>query len=169
MTLGGALLLTGCSSLVSLNPFVTDKEAQTDSALIGTWGSDDGDTIYIIRPGGAEYKITYIDKSSTSIKFEARLWRAGSAELLDLVSKSEDAFQVPVHTIMRVWPKPTTLEMAVLDTDWLKKLATEKLATQVVDTRTLITSPGDAVRAFLMINGADDRAYDKKELLQRIP
>ena len=70
---------------------------------------------------------------------------------------------------MRVWPKTSTLEMAFLDTDWLKKQAVEKLATQVIDSRTVIIAPGEAVRNFLMTNGADDRAYEKKELLRRVP
>ena len=168
MTLTGTLLMTGCSSLVSLNPFVTDKEAQTDPALVGTWADGDGETMYIIRPSGAEYQITYVEKSSTT-RFEARVWRAGSAELLDLVPKNEDAFQIPAHTIVRVWPKASTVEMAFLDADWLKKLAVEKLATQVIDSRTLITSPGEAVRTFLSTTAADDRAYEKKNLLHRLP
>src|SRR5476651_775218 len=93
LTLAGAMLMTGCSSLVSLNPFVTDKDAVLDNALAGMWSGDHDGEIYTIRQEGAGYVIAYMDQSSQVIQFQARLMKAGEAELLDLVSTNEDPFQ----------------------------------------------------------------------------
>ena len=51
LTLTATLFLTGCSKLVSVNPFLTDKEAKVDPALLGVWrDSDDEDTL-IVKEG----------------------------------------------------------------------------------------------------------------------
>ena len=40
LALASAVAMTGCSSLVSLNPFVTDPDAVLDPALAGVWSGD---------------------------------------------------------------------------------------------------------------------------------
>ncbi len=37
LALAGTLFMTACSKLVSLNPFVTGKEATLEPALLGVW------------------------------------------------------------------------------------------------------------------------------------
>jgi len=167
LTLACALALTGCSSLLSLNPFVTDDQAAADSALIGTWTDSQDGSVYVIRQDGKAYAITYTDGSSPAAKFEARLLKAGDAELLDLVSANDDPFQIPAHLIVRVWTDGSTMRWAFLDSDWFKQLAAQQLAVQASGDRKLITAPGEAVRQFLLKWGADDRAYDKPTALQK--
>jgi len=168
LILAGALAMTGCSSMVSLNPFVTDKDAVSDPALAGVWSGDNGNSIYAIRQDGTSYTITYMEKSSQAAKFQARLVKAGDAELLDLVSTNEDAFQIPVHTMVRVWPAGNSLRIAFLDSDWLKQNAAQHLATTTADDRLLITASGEAVRSFLMKFGTDEKAYSQPDLLERV-
>lgn len=168
LTVAGAIAMTGCSSLVSLNQFVGDKDAVSDPALAGVWSGDNGDSTFAIRQDGTSYTITYIEKSSQAARFQARLMKAGGAELLDLVSTNEDPFQIPVHTIVRVWPGGNSLKMAFLDSDWLKQNAAQSLATTTANDRLLIIAPGDAVRGFLMKFGADEKAYSKPDLLERV-
>jgi hypothetical protein len=59
-------------------------------------------------------------------------------------------------------------EVAFLDSDWLREQATRQLATAPSGDRTPITSPGDAVRSFLLKYGADEMAHGEVEVLVRV-
>ncbi len=166
LAVAGAALMTGCSSLVSLNPFVSDQEAVIDPALIGVWDTGDDGGLLVIRQSGNHYTILYSENSS-ALKFEARLFRAGDAELLDLVPGSDDGFSIPVHTLVRVWPGQSELRWAFLESDWLKQQAVQQLASQPAGDRTLLTAPGAAVRSLLGKLGDDERAYSKQQAFQR--
>ncbi len=171
LTLAGAAVLTGCSSLISLNPFVADRDAAVDPALVGTWKHEDN--LYIVRASGSIYDITYTDGKSASETFEGRLIRVGAAELLDLVAHDEDGFRIPAHMLVRVWPEDTKLRWVFLDSDWFKQQASQLLATQPSGSRTLITAPADAVRDFAVQYGGDPRAYDAaagmQTMLEKVP
>jgi len=167
LALAGAVAMTGCSSLVSLNPFVTDPDAVLDPALAGVWSGDNGDATYVIRQDGRGYAITYVEKSE-AIRFQAKLMKAGEAELMDLVSADDNAFQLPVHTMVRVWPGGNSVRFAFLDSDWLREQAAKQLATTQTGDRTLITAPGDAVWSYLLKCGVDEKAYGKAEVVERV-
>jgi len=165
LSLIGALLLTGCSKLVSLNPFVSEQEAGFDTALVGTWHDDDGN-LYIIDRIKDHYAITYLEKSSV-MRFEAWLLETADAKLLDLESSNEDPFQIAVHVPVRVWSDGSTLRFAFLDSEWLKQQAMQDLSAQVIDDRTLITAPSADARAFLARLGADTRAHSEVRVLHK--
>ena len=156
-----ALMLTGCSDLLSLNSFVPDKESVADPSLAGTWKGSDEEALYIVLQTNSAYSITYTDKKDTA-KFQGHLMNAGEAEILDLVVERESAFQIPVHMIVRVWPKGSTLRWVFLDSKWLRELAVQQLASQPSGDRTLISAPGEAVRDLVQKYGADTKAYDNK-------
>ena len=163
----GAALMTGCSSLVSLNPFVSDEESVISPALAGVWKTGEDDGLVVIRQSGTHYTILYTENSSTTLKFEGRLFRAGDAELLDLVPSSDDGFSIPVHTVVRVWPGQSELRWAFLESDWLKQQAVRQLASQPAGDRTLLTAPGAVVHSLLAKYGADEKAYSKQKVMQR--
>ena len=163
--LTGALVLPGCSKLVSLNPFVTEEQAAADPGLAGVWTDSGNEEIYIVKPDGKGYSITFLKDSIA--RFEALMFRVGDAILLDVVSDNEDGFQIPAHTPMRVWPEGSTLRMAFLDSDWLREQAEKQIPSQEANGRRVITAPGEMVRAFLLKYGADDRSYGKPEILHR--
>lgn len=167
VALAGLMMMTGCSSMVSLQPFVSEKEAIKDPALPGTWTDDEGKDTYVVGQAGDGYTITYVEKSGTTYKFNGRLWKFGDALLLDLVSTSEAPFHIPVHFAMRVWIERDSLRIAYLDSEWLKKLAAEQLPTQEVDGRKVITAPPAALRAFLQAYAADEKAHGDPETLRR--
>ena len=163
LALASVLFLAGCSSLVSLNQFVTDGEAALDPALPGLWADPDGG-LYAIQKDGAGYAIRYTNKDGEASKFKARTAMAGDVELMDLWSADDNPFQLQVHTPIRIWVAGSTLRMAFLDSDWLKKQAAQQLPTTPADdNRTLIVAPGDAVRGFLLKAGADSKAYKAPE------
>jgi len=168
IAVAGMFAMTGCSSIVSLQPFVMEKDATTEPALPGTWLDSDGKDTFVVQPDGAGYKVTYVEKSGTAYKFDGKLWKIGDTLLLDLVSTNEAPFHLPVHFAMRIWLERDTLSMAFYDTDWLKKKVSEQLASQKVDDRTVITATPEAIRAFCLANAKDDKAHGDAETLHRI-
>lgn len=168
LALASAITLTGCSTLVSLNPFVTGEQAVMDPALLGLWTDQEGKDTYRISQDGTGYSIRYASDSSDVYQFKAHLMVAGDVKLLDLVSANEDAFQIAVDTPVRVWIEGSTLRVAFLQSDWLKEQAVKQLPTVPAKDRTLITGPGEAVRNFLAKFGADPKAGDEPEVLHRV-
>jgi hypothetical protein len=162
-----AIALTGCSSLVSLNPFVTDEQAVMDPTLLGTWTNEDGTENYCIRQDGTGYSIRLTDSSDTR-QFKARLMVSDDVKLLDLVAANEDPFQIAVHTPLRVWTEGSTLRIAFLQSDWLEAQARQELPTVRTEERTLITAPSEAVRNFLTKIGADPKACGEPDVLHRV-
>jgi len=160
LALTGASFLTGCSSLVSLNPFIADGSA-TDAGLIGAWKNADpkNEDMYLIKQDGASYAIKYIGEKNDVSNFRAQLAKIGDAEFLDLVTADDTPFTVPVHVLVRVWPGDDKMQWAFLDSDWMRQQAKQSLATQENSDRTLITHQGDAVAQFLKKFGTDDRAH----------
>jgi len=161
LALTSAALLTGCSSLISLNPFVPDGQAASDPRLVGTWkgAAADSKEQFSIVQKGAIYGVHYWEDGSSSANFEARLARIGNAEVLDLICTDDKAFAIPVHMLARVWPGDDTLRWVLLDSDWLRQQARQSLATQETDDRTLVTTQGETAAQFLTKFGADERAY----------
>ncbi|SPE24843.1 exported hypothetical protein [Candidatus Sulfopaludibacter sp. SbA3] len=169
LALAGAMALTGCTNLVSLNPFVTEKQAVMDPNLVGTWKSDDGDSIFVVEGGTSSYSITYTNKGD-STPFTAMLFKAGDAELLDLVSTKEAFLQVPVHAVVRVWPEGSQLRWAFLSSKWLQEQTTRELVSQPVGDTQMLTSPGEAVRSVLLKYAGDSKAWDDKpNVMTRMP
>ena len=166
LALAGTLMCTGCSELVGLHPFVTDKEAALDARLLGVWVDDDD--LYMVRQDGNGYTIGYSDKKSAAVyKLNAKMLKVGEARILDLTPAEEDAFRIAAHTPLRVWMEGATLRIAFLDSKWLREHASAQLAVQELDKRLLITSPGEEVTRFLPTYGADDRAYGKPTVLTK--
>ncbi len=168
-----ALTMTGCTSILSLLPAVSDQEATMDSALEGTWiaasdrDKDDADVCTIVRGSGNAYNVTLRTDKET-LKFEARLFRAGGAGILDMVTRNNgDPFAVSGHAFVRVWTGGNSLRWAFLDSDWLKKRAATMPA-QTVDGVLVLTAPTSSIRDFLRANGGDDRAYSNSESFERL-
>ena len=165
----GLCALTGCSGLISLNPFAPDNLVIQNPALPGVWS--DSDSTVIIKARDRGYSITMVsrDKNDGTLNFTAQLFGAGNAEILDLVSADDkDPFRIAVHTPVRIWVDEHTLKFAYLDSKWLRAQARAQLPVQEMGDRTLITAPADALTKFLLLNGGDDRAYEgTPEVLER--
>jgi hypothetical protein len=168
LVLAGAITLTGCSSLISLNSFVTDEQAIMDPTLLGVWTNAEGKDIYWITQDGSGYKIRYASEGAGVYECKANLMVAGAVKILDLVAANEDAFQLVVHTPVRVWIESGTLRFNFLQSDWLKEQAGKQVPTALTKDRLLITGPGESVGSFLAKTGADARASDEPEVLHRV-
>jgi len=97
LALAGAALLTGCSSLISLDPFVTEDQAASDPNLLGVWqgaGDDDKD-LTVIRQKGSAYTIRYFgNDKDMSLGFEGRLcaWEMRSSWTLPAPTTTPSPF-----------------------------------------------------------------------------
>ena len=164
LALTGAMALTGCSKMASLNTFITEDEATIDPALIGVWQDKDGEDTYVVKQAGRAYSITGTDKSST-FKLEARLLETGDVKIIDITAKDPAPGQIPVHMPLRFSLQGATLRIAFLDSDWLRQLAVQQLGAQNAEGRTVSGASGDAVRNFLVKYGGDPRAQGDEQLL----
>jgi hypothetical protein len=145
---------------------VTDKEAARDERLPGMWVGEDG--TYTVTAEGNGYAISRTEKKLGGVyKLKAKLLKIGETRILDLIAEDEDPFQVAVHTPLRVWLEGATLRVAFLDSKWLREQAKAQLAVQEVNDRLLITSPGEAVKRFLLTHVAEDRAHGEPTVLTR--
>ena len=170
LALAATLILTGCDNpaLLSLEPVATDQEAVFDPTLLGTWGADhDKDLCIFRRDGDSGYAITYVSDGSVR-QFSARLFRVGESSMLDLTPDGTDGFQIAGHAVVRIWTKGGTLRWAYLDTEWLRKQASQLLPNRADDKRLVLTAPGAAVRAFVAKYGVDDKAHGDTTEWQRV-
>lgn len=164
----GAFCLAGCSDLVSLNPFVTDKQAVIDPTLLGTWISDDGKDVYFVGESGTGYEIRHASDGSDEVtSLKGNLLVSGDIKLMDVVDPKKNAFQMQVHTPVRIWIEGDTLRFAFLDSDWLRTQAAQQLAAVAAGDGNLITLPSDAVRSFFLNAGTDPKAYGEVNALHR--
>jgi hypothetical protein len=165
-------ILTGCDTpapgLLSLEPVATASDTATDSGLPGTWQSQgEKDLIVIIRQadeGG--YQIAALSGGSV-MNFQAQLFRVKDAELLDLSPADDNDFRIPGHAVVRVWVDGPTFRWAFLDSDWLKQKAAA-LATHSGDGKMQLFSSTEAVRAVIVANGSNDKAYGQVATWQRV-
>ncbi|MBS1858811.1 MAG: hypothetical protein JST11_25800 [Acidobacteria bacterium] len=151
---------TGCSDLISVNAFAPDNLVIQDAALPGIWADDD--QIYVVKAKDDGYTIAVLPAkdNGTALSFTAKLFRAGNAEILDLVPAGDDAFRLAVHTPVRIWVDEHTLRFTYLDSKWLREQVRAGLTSQELNKRTLITSPAATLTRFLLIHGGDDRAWE---------
>ena len=173
LALAGALILAGCDNpaLLSLDPVVTDEEAVFDPTLLGTWAADQGkdtkDLCIFRRDGDSGYTITWVSGGDAR-QFSARLFRVGEVSMMDLTPDGSDDFRIAGHALVRIWTGGGTLRWAYLDTEWLRKQASQLLPNKTDDKRMVLTVPGAAVRAFVAKYGIDDKAHGDATEWQRV-
>jgi len=113
LMIAGAVVTTGCSSLLSLQPVVTEQETTFEPALVGAWSSEGDDDLFVIRQTkDRQYRIRY-----GPADFDGRLFRAGNAWFLDVTHKEESALQVPAHAVVRLWLEGDTLRWTFIESD----------------------------------------------------
>jgi hypothetical protein len=170
LSLAGALALAGCDpSLISLAPAVSAQDAVFDSTLLGTWEAATGGDHFIFERGkGNAYTVTMVSDGN-SRQFDALLFQAGEARLLDLSPRqSDDSFQVPGHALIRILASDTSLRWTYLDSDWLRQQAARELPNRARDNDgMLLTAETGPLYGFLTRYAGDDRAHGDVEEWQR--
>jgi len=125
----GLGLLLGC--VPSLNPLYTDKDVIFDSALVGTWSGDDEKESWAFEKGADKsYNLTQTDSEGNTARFEAHLLQLKDYRFLDLylielgkeskINNYAGCALIPGHMFFKVSRIEPTLQMAVMDPDWIK-------------------------------------------------
>lgn len=120
-----ATLLAGCV-VTSVYPFYTAKDVGFDPALVGAWaetGSTNAANEHwrFEKAEGQAYKLTVQDKEKPT-EYDAYLFKLKGRRFLDLCPRERPDNSLPPHYLLKVTRIEPTLEMQVLDYDWLTKL-----------------------------------------------
>lgn len=118
------LLMTGCWPK-SVHPFYQPRDVIFDSALLGTWSespkpSDKDETWTFSQERGNTYRVIF-RSDERELSFDGHLFRLGNVHLLDLYSRNRAVCDVPAHTLLRVTKVNNSLELRLLNPDWIKK------------------------------------------------
>ena len=124
--LGFALFfLAGCV-VSSIYPYYTAKDLTFDPALLGTWGdaekTNDNNEVWLFEKIEAQtYKMTIRDSSETNA-FDTHLFTLGGQKFLDSLPRDRVDYHTPEHFLFRIKSMTPTLELQLLDYEWLTKL-----------------------------------------------
>ena len=160
-----ACWLAGCDSdpigfALSLQPFFTDSDLQSDPLLVGSWtDAEDGLTFTFEPPRGKQYKLVVKeteDGNTSSTEFEAHLLRLGGYWFIDFLPKPGQSggtfYQVHMiraHSVAQIDLTRDSLRMTFLEAAWLqKKIDANALNTcyQGAAGALLLTGPSEEVR-----------------------
>ena len=124
-------IITGC--VPSLNPIYTDKDVVFDSALVGTWGTQEPREKWVFSKSGANaYNLKQTDSEGIMAEFDVRLVRLGDYKFLDLVLVNVDerytklngwaGFSlIPAHLVLQVHEMEPKLKISAMNPDWMKE------------------------------------------------
>jgi len=172
----GLLWLTGC--VPCLHPLYTEKDRTTESDLLGTWRQADSKDTWEFESGADEsYVLTYTEKS-VAARFRATLLQLGEHLFLDLYPAEESGVKndlvklhfVPAHTFALLRIKGDTIELAMMDNDWLQaKLSRKELTIphEVIEDGVVLTASTKQLQEFVLKHAVDPQAFSKPTLLKR--
>jgi len=173
ITVVALALFAGC--VPSLHSLYTDKDLAFDSALIGQWSEiGNKETWTFTKSGEKAYQLVYVDKKGEQGTFKVHLVEVQGERFLDLYPEdpglTENAFYkwhlFGAHTFMQVKQIKTTLQLAPLNLDWLKKHLQKHpnaIQHEVQDNRILLTAQTQALQAFLIKHKDTKDAFMKME------
>jgi hypothetical protein len=176
-----ALVLSAC--VPSLNPLYTEHDLVFDPALVGHWAENDNaqDTWTFEKSGDQDYKAIYQEKGKTG-EFDVHLVKLGERLFLDFYPQDDGIKEMdrndfyrfhflPVHTFARVSLSGSTVDMAFLDPDWLKKLLDREPKAIRHERRgedgIILTASTKDLQTFLLKH-ADEAFGDKPTVLKRV-
>jgi hypothetical protein len=172
-----AVFSPGCL-VVSLNPVYDDATLAWEPALIGQWiDADDKASLDITRGEWRSYRLRYEHPIETG-ELTGYLTIVGNEKYLDVMpvrGQDRGSFLIPVHAFLRLRFEGDRLELTPLSYDWLSERVlgakpTPGLAV-VLDQKenALITSPVDAIRAWLRLQPADGPMFGAAATFTRKP
>ena len=158
-SLAAMLAFGGCAAK-SFAPVVDKQDRVVDPRLVGTWHSDDQQSV-VIEERDSDYAIRYTENDGKAGSFDARLGRLGNRWILDLspagssVATASDAYKallLPLHTFVIIDAIGARMEASLVKSDSLEAyLAREPTAVghTKVDDGLVLTAPTPELRAFL--------------------
>jgi hypothetical protein len=180
-----SLVMNGCDDnngfALSLAPFYTPADLQTDQGLVGEWKTEDGDVTFRFGAGeGKAYIVTVKERegeSEKSAEFEGHLMHLGAYSFVDFFPKGaaegSDFFQMHLlraHSIVRIELSSDTLHIAFLDGTWLRKKMDEKnvdVPCQKTDGMMLLTGTTAEVQDLVFQHANDNDGFPEPITLTR--
>ena len=172
------VVLGGC--VPTLHPLYTDADLVFEPALLGCWDADKGETWTFAKETDNSYTMTLVSNNKTG-KFTAHLLKLDNTLYLDLIPQKMDIdaadfyqlYLYPVHVFMKVYQISPTLEMAVMDIDWLKKYlkenpdAIEYTFAGKDNKQPIITASTSELQAFVKAHANDKDAWEQRAVMSR--
>ena len=162
----GFALLTGCTTVVSVNPLYrdTDRAIVFDPSLLGKWTGEDT-TFTIVPEGKKAYRVVgFMAEKKELEDVTMHLVKVGRQMLLD-VSLGRTGPELPCHVFLRVRIEPGTFYASLMSTQWLDERIKQdgKLKYEVKEGNTLLTCPSAELQKHLLPYARDKRAFDNEE------
>jgi len=142
--LGAILLITsgvwlgGCGSVGSIQPLETGEPLMESASLRGKWVTTDGNSqeleyFQVDSASGDKYFVSSLKPNGKlQVLYEVSLVQVGKDTFMDAAFSetesdeehrdAQDMRVLPVHFIGRVWIKGDTLQLGLLDYEWLEKM-----------------------------------------------
>ena len=117
--------LVGCV-VSSVYPFYTAKDVVFEPALVGVWAeaassSASNEHWRFDKADGGAYLLT-VQENEKRTEFDTHLFKLKGRLYLDVLPRERPENSLPPHYLFKVIRVEPTLEMALLDYDWLTKL-----------------------------------------------
>jgi hypothetical protein len=171
----------GSEFAVSLRPFYSEADLQSDPLLAGTWRDKEGDVSFRFEQSAAkEYKLIVTEKEGEKEKsgeFEAHLVRLGGSLFLDFFPKSiqegDDFYRVHFvrgHSIARIEIGLGSSEMTFLSAGWLQRKIEEKTIDtphEKVDGSLVLTGTVEEVQDLVFLHAEEEGAFSEPLTLER--
>jgi hypothetical protein len=183
--------LGGCGSVGSIQPLETGEPLMESASLRGKWVTTDGNS--------QEQEYFQVDSATSDIYFVSSLKPNGKLRVLYEVSlvqvgkytfmdaaysetesgeehrDAQDMRVLPIHYIGRVWIKGDTLELGLLNYDWLEKMiTTEKVKLPFTkhiaenESLLLLTAESDKLTEFVQKYAEDPDAFSIRATFHRV-
>ena len=176
-------LLANCGPPLSIHPLYTDKDVTFDPALLGTWADPtdkNGSPLVFERGGNNSYKaiVRLNDNTNVDEIFEVHLVKLNGRLFLDAVQRknrisgqeADIGIAVPAHIVARVSIEKNSLQLNLLDGDWIKrelKSGRTSISHEEIGNDLVITASTPELQKFVLGHADDEEAFGASSPLQR--
>jgi hypothetical protein len=180
-------ILAGCY-VPSIHPLYTKQDLIFNPALVGQWvEAEKGKSQWVfVQKEDKAYGLRITQEDKKVYVFTAYLLKVGDYHYLDLFPDTEDdtndsfllKSMLPVHTFIRIKQLTPTLEVEVMNSDWLAKMLKEspelikheKMPVGEKDKEeylTVLTAQPKELQAFLVKHEKTDKVWNKLNSLKK--
>lgn len=170
----------------SIHPLYTDQDLIFNPELVGQWvESEQGKSQWVFaKKEEKSYDLRITQEDKKVFVFTARLLKVGAYHYLDLFPDTEDTTNndfllknmLPIHSFIRIKQLTPTLEVEVMNTEWLTEFIKSnpkviKHETMVVgkkdETLTVLTAQPKELQAFLIKHEKSEKVWNKLNSLKK--
>jgi hypothetical protein len=180
-------ILAGCY-VPSIHPLYTKQDLIFNPALVGQWvEAEKGKSQWVfVQKEDKAYGLRITQEDKKVYVFTAYLLKVGDYHYLDLFPDTEDdtndsfllKSMLPVHTFIRIKQLTPTLEVEVMNSEWLAKMLKEspalikheKMPVGEKDKEeylTVLTAQPKELQAFLVKHEKTDKVWNKLNSLKK--